>query len=124
MRVVDVYIAFYLGGMLLWLTFANFGAPAWDHAYFIWEAVFGSSIFSWLAIFCCSENSTRKKVFPVLLYTCFHLIWEVICAVAKIDYNNEIGVMVLFLIAITITGCLAFRPQGFLPKLFEKHLNL
>lgn len=120
MKLIDLFIAVYLGGMVLWLTYANFGTPVWDRSFFIWEAVFGSSLMTWLCLFTCSHITTKRKVFPLIIFSVFKLIWEIISAAFDWDINNETGVAVLFLIAIVLTTYFSYRPQGFLPKWFIK----
>lgn len=121
---LDLFIALYLGGMVTWLAFAEFGQPAWDNAFFIWEAVAQSSLMCWLSLFFCCDVKIKKKVFPVLIFSGVKLLWEIVSAWTGIDINSEKIVMALFLMAISITTYLAFRPAGYLPKSLTKRLFL
>lgn len=124
MRTLDLFIAVYLGGFLCWLTFAMFDMWGWQTSFFIWQELFRGCLFGWLSLFFCSDVTTKKKVFPLIILSVCKVSWEIIAAIYRLDINNEIAVMVLFLITIPIIGYLSFRPEGFLPKIFIKYLDL
>ncbi len=110
--------------MLLFLTFATFNVSfAWDVFYFHWEVIAQGSIAGYWVIYQLGDRDVKAKTFPLILLTCFRLLWEVIAAIWYLDINDERGVMVLFLVAIGVTTYLSFRPGGYLPKWLDKRLK-
>ncbi len=120
---IKIFVALYMGGMMIWLSAADFGTTGWDGAYFLWDTFCKGSVLCWWCLLRYGPYEVKKCVYPVLLFSIIRLLWEILSLCTGIHINDEMPVMVLFLIAISVFSYLAFRPDGYLPKALDKRLK-
>jgi len=102
--ILPLAISAYLIGMIVFLLKGLFHIDGWVYAYFSWEKAFGAGFITWYII--SKYGNNRKVVLPIVWLAFIRFIWEVVCWIFSLDFNNKWGVLALFML-FTLTASYA-----------------
>lgn len=121
---LNLLIAIYLGGLLIFSLIANFNTPFWDNSFFIWQSISECGWLVWLAIFDIGNKFVKEKVKWVLIFSSLKFLWEIISLITKVSINDSTAVTFTFVSIVILMSYLTFWQQNKANKWLSKHLNI
>jgi len=116
---LPIAIAAYLLGMMVFLAKGMFHIDGWVYAYFSWEKAFGGGVIVWYLLSKFSRN--RKIVIPIVWLSFLRFIWEVVCWVWALDFNNKWGVLALFMLFTLVASYSVIQRNSRLSIFLDKY---
>jgi len=106
--IIIAFILFYLIGNGCFHCFADFNTSYWCNAYYLWQVIAHGGVFAWASLYSMLDKERRKIVEPVLYYSIAMAIWEVVYHYTGFAINDELPVMVAFLLLTASVGTISF----------------
>lgn len=101
-----IFIGFFLVGIIIFLTKADFSKEGWTEAYFIWDK--GKDIFL-LVILWLVKIRFRPILRLIIGLASIRLLWEIIAYFLKIDINIDPAITMLWVTATAIIVYLSIK---------------
>lgn len=99
-KIVAASVGFYVAGLLLFFAMADWERPGWTESYWMWtmakDTLFLTAIY-------LSNPKNRRIIFPILLFSIFRSVWEIIAQCFNKDANSTRVVDFLFYILLSIS---------------------
>lgn len=89
-------IVLYLGGQIWFSMTALFntewdGNTAWEKFYFLWQDTSGAGWLVWFLVYkLVSESTYRKTVLPILIYSIFIFIWDLVSYITNFGADHPV----------------------------------
>jgi hypothetical protein len=96
---VKASFVWYMGGLLVFFSMADWGVKGWTESYWIWTMA-KDTIFIFALWSVCEKY--RKQIFPILFYSIIRTVWEIIAQGFNKDVNNSMVLDYMFYIILSI----------------------
>lgn len=117
--ILRITIATYFIGMAVFFAKAFYDINDWIAAYFCWEKTFGGGFIVWYLIAVYSKE--RRMVMPIVWLGFSRFLWEVVCWIFDIDFNNQWGVLILFIILTICAVYACLNKESRMAKFLDKN---
>lgn len=121
---INIFIAAYIIGYIVFFTSGEEGSVAWENAFFIWQQFGYGSIFAWGSLYTYGKGSVRSKAKWMLIFSCLMGVWQIATVVLGLNVNNEWAVMAAFVLIVIVAIILCIKEDEAADKWLRKHIKL
>lgn len=97
---VKIALVWYMSGLLLFFSSADWSVTGWTAGYWIWTMI-KDTLFLYAAL--TAIPNLRNTVYPIFFYSIIRSVWEIIAQTLNKDINDSMVLDYMFYIILTIT---------------------